>query len=918
MADENKLTGVHQKTDYAGPPKSHSFTGNLPDAAAQETPATPAPVPVTEPVSEEELIDTNAHKSDLLNQILESEPKPKPPKKPLFDFHFDKKILTNWDKKIKTFLEENKILTQTLQVLWMIFKSAVYIGGISFFAMFLIIYFGFTPILRSYLDSKGLQDVSFTVSSHNLSQITLTDIADKKGAFKIKTIRLQYTFTDLLKGKITLVDVDTMDIYIKDNQKDGFNVKDVAETFWKLGLMERNPKFQIQSLQLKNSKIIIGNNDYQIPIDFSGIGELEKKNHFVIPFTIKNQYLTAAASLDTQMSGNTTTWTVTLEKGRLTLPDQPAETVNATITWKTRNLQLTSFSLDGSILTEGEPKTLTLSVVPLSGDKMNIDIAVKLPIFKSDKPFYFNASIKNAEMSKDLRSLKTTAPLNLKFTNVQTSFIQSEIIQATLNGTLSCQEDDCTYTLQKPSDLILFGPVKDFYETKVDVLYPLRMTLAPNDKPLLKNKGGLLTYSAIVRNTTLNLRKKKGTEEPKDLKITLGNSILEGTFDFIKNEGILQTASQNVSYTDNVLTFEKADIKTTTDKNGTALSIKTPQMSLVNMPIFKLPFSIDFVLTQDQYFQFTADTINKQISVAANGYYNAMTGEILTALKTKPILFKKGAKQPAEISSLFEGALENVTGSVTLKGEIDYKNERNISGPLSAMIENASFDYGNVSVKNLNTVLTMSSLLPFGTQGVQNAYAEEVTAALPLQNVEAGFYFDSARKQFNISLLDVTFAGKLLRVDPSWFIYQSPLYTFNFKSRPLQMEELFEQTTLSDLKVTGTGTLQFALQLENKKVMLKNLELQVPNDGSIQYTPKVMPNQSLEIFKNLPFRRASMILNEMSNGTTDFLLIAERKNVENRKRTSIRFNLTEPIRSFIKPQKTKPAPAQYSQQKEGF
>ena len=87
----------------------------------------------------------------------------------------------------------------------------------------------------------------------------------------------------------------------------------------------------------------------------------------------------------------------------------------------------------------------------------------------------------------------------------------------------------------------------------------------------------------------------------------------------------------------------------------------------------------------------------------------------------------------------------------------------------------------------------------------------------------------------------------------------------------------------------------------------------------IAYTPAVYPNKNLEVLKNLPFRKATLMLNELADGTTDFLLIAENKNVQNRRRTTIRFNIASPLSSFVTVPKTSyHVPLEFRQMKESF
>lgn len=953
MADETKnQTSVVPPAGYAGPPKSRSFKNEAPNA----TPVPPMPVS-TQPVSsddpyagppksvhfttddriapphapahigvmseeeaEREILDVPQKPPSLIDLIADPDDNPEEQKKKKFElnWHFDPKIFKKYKDEVRDFFEQNPMIYKTFQAAWMIIMTAVYVGGAAFFTIFFVLYFAFTPLLKGYLNARGLTNVDFTVASHSLSELTIKDIKDKQGLFKIKTIRLQYTFTNFLKGKITLADVDSLEIFIKQNKEKGYNVRDLISTFIKLGLMDRNSPMHIQSLQFKNSKVYVGDQSY--PIDFSGIGDLEIQRQFVIPFTFQNDYLTANASLTTAVEGAGTTWTVTLDNGKLALPKLPAETVSGTLVWKTRNTHLQSFNADISLKQESTEKKLSVQVLPVQNGKANINMTLDLPSEPgSTKPLQLNMTLRNATIGKDLKSLSTTDPLNIKLINVDTDFLKADTIQASLNGSLECAGQRCTFKQTRPSDIIFFSPVKKVLDTEITVSYPLRMTLTPGKDNLFVLDQTLLTFDSIVRKSSFNLTKIKNGRETSALAVSTGETLLKGTFDLADRTGTLQTASENVSWSDNVLKFERAQIETQSDKNGSTISMSTPEMSLVDNSLLKIPFALQLQVTPDQYFNLALQSNNKQVTFNANGYFSTFTGEVLVAVETQPIRFDKDTLQPFQITELIDDSLTNVSGTVTCRGQIHWKNDRNVDGPMNVLLDKVSFDYGNVQVKNLSTMMEIASFVPFGTKRNQEAFVESIITTLPFDNVDLNYYFDMSKRQFNISRMNMELADVTFRIDPTWLTYQSPVQTFLFKAKNIDLEQLVPYINLDHYTMQGNiSSASFSLQLDNEKVLLKNMELTIPQDGTIAYTPETYAAPSLEIFKNLSFKKATVILNELENQTTDFLFIGDSTNPQDRRKTTIRFNITEPLRNFIKSTKTKPVPEEVVEKMKQF
>ena len=944
MADETKnQTSVVPPAEYAGPPKSHSFKDEV--HATDAVPVLPTPVSsqpassddpyasspksahfstddvkipphapahigiLSEEEAEKEILDVPSKPPSLIDLIADPEDNPQEQKKKKFElnWHFDPKIFKKYKDEVRTFFEQNPMIYKTFQVVWMFMMTLIYLGGIAFFTVFFVLYFAFTPLLRGYLNSRGLSNVDFTVASHSLSELTIKDIKDTQGIFKIKSIRLQYTFTNFLKGKITLADVDSLEIFIKQDKDKGYNVRDLMTVFLKLGLMDRNSPMHIQSLQFKNSKVFVGDQAY--PIDFSGIGDLEIQRQFIIPFTFQNDYLTANASLTTSIEGAGTTWTVTLDNGKLTLPKLPAEMVSGTLVWKTRNTHLQSFNADLSLKQENNEKKVSLQLLPVQGGKANVNLTMDLPREPGEaKPLQVNITLRNATIGNNLKSITTKDPLNIKLTNVNTDFLKADTIQASLNGTLACEGQKCTFKQTRPSDIIFFSPVKKVWDTEITVSYPLRVTLTPGKENLFVLDQTKLTFDSMVRKSSFNLTKIKNNET-SPLSISTGETSVKGTFDLVDRTGTLQTSSENISWSDNALKFERAQVQTQSDKNGSAISLSTPTASLVDDDLLKIPFALQLQMTPDQYFNLALQSDNKQVTLNANGYFSTFTGEILAAVETQPIRFDKETLQPSKITGLFDESLRNVTGTITCRGQFHWKNDRSVDGPMNILLDKVSFDYGNVQVKNLSTMMEITSFVPFGTKRNQEAFVESIITTLPFSNIDINYYFDKSKRQFNISRMNMELADVIFRIDPTWLTYQSPVQTFLFKAKNIDLEQVVPYARLDNFNMQGNiSSASFSLQLDNEKVLLKNMELTIPQDGTITYTPESYSNASLDIFKNLSFKKATVILNELENQTTDFLFIGDSTNPQDRRKTTIRFNITEPLRNFIKSADPKPIP----------
>ncbi len=869
---------------------------------------TPAHVgEMTEEEAEKEILEAPSARQTLQELIIGPEEKQAEEEEKKEEYHFDKEafkrnLKKNWEDFKKIFVDHPKI-GQTFQAFWMLMMSGVYACGIVFFTLFFVLYFAFTPLLKKYLTSKGLPDVDFTITSNTLSELHIKDISDKSGLFSIQSLRLQYVFTKLLKGQITLAEIDTLNLFIKEDKEKGYDLAEILGLFFKLNIMDANSLIKIQSLQFKNSKIYIGPEKKQIPIDFSGLGDLEEKKQFVIPFAIQNEYINSNATLTTNLEGNgSTVWTVTMDKGRLTLPESPAESLKGTIIWKTKGKDLLNIAADIKINQDQQKKSINLQITPVSGGKFNINLDVSIPAKMAGKnPIQIFLGLRNAEIGSNFKSLSTKNPLNIKISEFKTNFFQTETIQSSLNGDLDCKQTSCSFKLIRPSDVIIFSPSKMIFNSEVKASYPIRISIAPSAQKenFFTIKGSDLSINALMNKVSLNLTKKTGTGLTSNITLSSPEIFLKTALNFFKETRTLSIRGKDVAYADDSMQFEKGTVNILTDEAGSLVTLKTPHATLQNNAFLKIPFSLDFDINPENYFNFSLSTNNKQVSIVGEGLFNPQTGEVLTFLESKPIIFDTNTLTPSQISEIINPRFSNISGKIMFKGQVHWKNNRNISGPMNVLFDKVSFNFDDMVINEMTTMAEITSFLPFGTKRYQEAFMQSLTASLPFRDVSINYFFDSERKQFNISKMNMSFGDIPLRLDPSWISYQAPVQIFNFKAKEFNLNQILPISKIKDLNLQGKASASFSLQLEKNKNFLKNMEITIPTEGLIEYSKVPANMKNLSVLKKLQFRRSTILVNELNDESTDFLFLGYDKNSTNTHKTSIRFNVSQPLSNFF-------------------
>ena len=1007
MADEKDLkpTSLSQDTGLSQATGASSVTGDVPSDAPQQTtekpsttdslqPSTglpkarfimrgkfkaPAPVPQTQHLDEKDLLDKNATEpQSLLDQIaapdrakLEREKKKaKPAAKernhPFLNYLKSlsmadvKRKINAFKEKVRLFLEKYAKVFRVLSVVWGIGMFCLYIAGITFFALFSIIFFEFEPLLKRHLRDMGFKDLTFKMETHSLSEVVLTDIKDGSGMFTVGKLQFQYNISDLLDGVISVATVNDLVIRLEEDENGAIPLENLFRTFVKLDGLEKTSPFKIKDMQIQDSKLLLGMEEVKTTVPFYGTGNIKDQKKFTFPVTIQNQYLTANnARLETEMIGNETTWKLSFEKGQL--PLFPNQETDAVLTWQTRLGRIQSVSLLASMVDSSSGKTsaanisrikkeLSLSAIPTQKDEtFNVDFSLKLSGGDFPKPIDITMGIKNASLMKNLKGFTTSSPVELNIANFKSHLFDAEVLHAKMDGLFECSETGCFYIIKKNSDLSLENPTVKIDESKW-IVPLLRLILLPNDNAALSWDGKRVQYNFTTRHFSFDSHKQSASASRTQAAIrsterasfNIKKAAFSGFYEKNEKEQNTQTniGLDLESFQNNSASMKNAIFNGKKTNDLWEVRLKTDEFQLKKNDLFKPPFALDLDMSEDSYFTAKIQTLNKQLDVSAQGYYNPYSGEIYASLKSNtPVVFSKDSLQPIQISSLFgeeitEEAnktslitpkqkykgITDVSGKIRFKGEIHYKNNRSIDAPLHVLFDDVSFKYGNMEVKHFNSIMTLSHLIPFGTNGVQKATAQYVLAVLPFTGVSTSFLFDASRKQFNLLSLDAELAGYPLRVDPSWFTYDLPTYTFIMKGKMAALDKWFDQTTFkNDLKLKGEGTIDLSIKEEDGKLSLKSFEMSIPTSGSVAYT-KDIEIDSLKVLADTPFKKASLRLNQLPDDTSDVVIMVEYKNLrQGRKRANIRLNISDVLNDFFLP--TKPVeilPENFSKLKAAF
>ena len=291
------------------------------------------------------------------------------------------------------------------------------------------------------------------------------------------------------------------------------------------------------------------------------------------------------------------------------------------------------------------------------------------------------------------------------------------------------------------------------------------------------------------------------------------------------------------------------------------------------------------------------------------------TGEFSTFLASNLIVFSKRTKQPHELSSVFDQTLRNLDGKIQVYGKIHWKHSRNVTGPMKILLDRVSFDYGDINVQKMSSVLNVQSFIPFSTDQDQRIFVQTLNSTLPFEGVDMIFQVNAKKQQMNISKLHTSVAGVPLRISPMWINFPAQTYPFTFKVPNLDLSTI--SLNVPDLNMSGKGTLSLSVAEENKRIVLKSLEWVSSGPGVLSYTPPDAQKKGYKSLNNLAFRKASFMLTELDNNVFDFLMMAQNKTIKT-PNTTLKIKIAPPLSRFVTMGKKRAVPSNIVEQQAEF
>ncbi len=714
---------------------------------------------------------------------------------------------------------------RALGTLWGILMAAIYFSGV------LVLFFGVYNRMQLPLfleEQMRTRNVQFSSATYTMDSIRVYDLTDAQGKYKIDTLIIYSTFTDLLQKRFRGVIMDGVTIQTESNVAD--NVVDRLSFL--LSGLENPTKNQmdltVNSFTVNNGKLIFKDEQMEMPVSFSMEAVYKDKTQIVIPLSVTRENLKIKAMLSLEQAGRDSKWVFSVTEGSLALPRSAPENIKGDFKLTLNNGKLSDVQADfkmgyGTIEKNIKASFNTNDQGGFFGKVAWNKNNVTEPQFASNLAF----TIENLKLLS-FREFVINGNLLVESKGIQTQEFGLSQLQAPLKTDIACKDfSRCLMKITQDSPVDIYDLRFVLQNQVVQSSFPVQFVLKPTEKALsLEKENPYLSFDLQLENLSFEGKQ----ENNEEMKITLNNLTLNGALNDTSSMNKLAVKADNLSYQTPSVSFKNAYLEIDNVFQGSSrMYFTTQETKLANvMPLFAHPFNLNLNMVGNQA---SAQLMfkNTPLSLKLNGQLSLSARTFAGQIEVPPFNLKELTVPVQKLWPNVPSALTNPSGEITLKGQLVFSGTHNVSGPLYIGFKDVSFDVENRKVRGLNTVLSVETLVPFTTQSSQHLFVKSVQNILPFQNMDMIFQMDE--QSFHLNQVSVIGAGVPLSLPPSILSLKTPNGLLYLKNEaPLTHETMTAMMNLKDVEVlSGTGALTIPVQIEQGTVALPNATLKFQN-----------------------------------------------------------------------------------------
>ncbi len=856
-------------------------------------------------------------KNDLLSQIAAEDEKEEKVKK-------KKRNTVSFSKMFSIFMMRTTLLIDEIQhkyampikmlkLIWCIFIFVIYIGGIASLVILICVYLSYPKYVSEYFKDNNIELSSWDIGDYSLSRIELSNLKSKDGTYSIDRVVIRSGFSDFLRQRIKAVSLEGVTVKIRE-KGDNLEWGSLAKLLIKLNQPSVN-QYKIGSISIPNAVLNVEGEAYQLPVSLSINGVYENSPTVSIPLSIKQDYMNVSALLSMSGSGKNLEWTLDNLSGNLSFPNRQPENIAGQFKIKTDGVSVSA--IDGNLnLTYGKNKKR----IRIDLRKTNDFFRGTLGLSLNNQEVRDKADETKTEMQlifegldiKHLSRIYSDDPIRVNIQSFNGHDVGLSNASGVLRGDLTCLNFICEYEIKSNVPVSIqsnrFSYRGNVYTSTDRTVF----TLLPTKRKNIILNSDSVQLDLRMRDISYSGNKNKNS----GIQIESKTVDMNGKLSLLNRASELFVKITDADYSSNALQFEKTDIKTENIlRDDFDFNFTSPLVSLKNNQLIKLPFALNLQRSNGVSLA-SLLMADRKINMQYIGKADFLGGVFAGRMVVLPFDLTSVPKDLNSISDIFPKSVEQVSGQLSVYGDINWKSEKQVTGPFYLMAKDVGFKVGNMTVKGLNTRMVVQSLVPFITPNRQEIFIAGLDSVLPFRNINAVLKFDN--QLMHITQLNGQVAGLTLGLDnPGLMQYRRNSAIITLKNSDADFSAMNKYWKINGLTLSGRGSVSIPFELKDNNLKLNGGEVKLMN-VNMKYTGKDVKIRNA-LFRNSNdyiLRSGSVRLTQTAPNTLSAYLNFEGRILPDQIKSTFADTVLVNVNSLFKEMKTVPVPEQIRQRQD--
>ena len=746
---------------------------------------------------------------------------------------------------------------RALSAFWAMFMACIYLGG-ALTLLFGIYHNMQLPLfIEGELRKRGLEFEKVNFADYTLSRIEITNLKDKDGQYEVGKLIINSTFADFLRKRIRSVTLDDLKVNVV--SEDGHALLSKLPSILQ-GL--KNPTQEslgltIDGIDVNNAVVNFRQGQVTIPVSFGINGIYTGRTEVVIPLTIKQQNLSLTGQLIS--NADSASWTLNILQGSVTLPKHSPEDLKGTVRFKISKDAIENVDVDLHTTYGTLEKNLTGTLTRTSAAGMNASL-VLMENNLTEPDLSNQIRLSFGELIWGNNGLESHRPIQVYVQAFTNSLMKISELHTVVNGDLSCPNwYACTFNLKEPASVTVQESRFNYRGKAVHGTVENSFIMQPSENALY-----LSFYDPYLKlNWKLDNVNFSGYLEAEDDTVTVQavHADVIGYFSDAQNDASrLGVSAKGVNLTSNKLQFVDGDVSISDVLSSTReVQMMAHQVKFAPLPLLTVPFDVKLAMVGAQS-AIRLQPVGTDLIVALDGQFLPFQSTFSGTIKIPAFDLAKTKIPLNGISPILTSNISNLSGQMAVSGRLVWKGQNSLEGPLTIAAKDVSFDWEKTPVKNLNTVLEVTSLIPFATESSQHAFIGEIDALVPFLSTNATFQFEN--QTFRLTGLTSFVGGVEVNMPASMVPLRNPnVLLFLKNTRPIDLTKLYAAMNLPQVSVfQGSASVSIPLEIQESRIAVPSVTLKVENTtlkNSQNSWPSVFDGES-----NYMIRTGQIVMNK--------------------------------------------------------